>query len=245
MRSIYIAITIVAAIALITGFVIIKRKTTARWTYSTYNDEMYRANPLVRDVSQWYMGQWADRDGDKVVITEDELIFMEKGRPAERTKLTVFGSTVIATIRGYGRFTLVQSSMLLRAKIYSGDGRFRYSKTFFFDGNGTYEPSEQRALTDPDLEASEEGRKRRYTISDMYNICSDRLLTDEDIKHFTKKELRIVRNQIYAKHGYIFKSKDLQEYFSQFYWYSPTSRDVARQLTKTETANVAFIKARE
>lgn len=215
----------------------------------TYNDEMYRANPLVRNVSQWYMGQWADRDGDKVVITEDELIFMEKGRPAERTELTVSGSTVSATIRGYGGFTLVQSSMLLRAKIYSGDGRLKYSKTMFFDGNGTYVPSDiQSDDQEPDLEASEaseEGRESRYTISDMYNICSDRLLTDEDIKHFTKKELRIIRNQIYAKYGYIFKSQDLQEYFKQQDWYSPKYTDVSSRLTETELANVAFIKARE
>ena len=38
MRSIYTAVTIVAAIALITGIVIIKRKTTAIWTDSSSCD---------------------------------------------------------------------------------------------------------------------------------------------------------------------------------------------------------------
>lgn len=38
---------------------------------------------------------------------------------------------------------------------------------------------------------------------------------------FNKEDLRILRNYVYAQHGYTFKSKDLQNYFSQFEWYLP------------------------
>ena len=41
------------------------------------------------------------------------------------------------------------------------------------------------------------------------------------VKDFSKEDLRILRNTIYAKYGYTFKSKDLIEIFAQTDWYSP------------------------
>jgi YARHG domain-containing protein len=38
---------------------------------------------------------------------------------------------------------------------------------------------------------------------------------------YSKVELRILRNTIYAQYGYDFNSPDLKEYFSQFAWYMP------------------------
>lgn len=79
-----------------------------------------------------------------------------------------------------------------------------------FDGNGTYVSSDiQSEDQEPEFEeseASEEGRERRYTISDMYNICSDRLLTDEDIKHFTQKRTQDCQ-RIITKKNYICETK--------------------------------------
>jgi hypothetical protein len=38
------------------------------------------------------------------------------------------------------------------------------------------------------------------------------------------KELRILRNEIYAKHGRIFESKDLRDYFGKCTWYHPSKK---------------------
>ena len=38
---------------------------------------------------------------------------------------------------------------------------------------------------------------------------------------YTKEELRLMRNTIYAQYGYDFNSPDLKEYFGQFEWYIP------------------------
>lgn len=37
----------------------------------------------------------------------------------------------------------------------------------------------------------------------------------------SKSDLRLLRNIIYAKHGYVFKSEDLSRIFDAFYWYEP------------------------
>lgn len=43
----------------------------------------------------------------------------------------------------------------------------------------------------------------------------------EDLAERTKEELRWIRNYLFAKYGYVFKSKDLQTFFEQCNWYIP------------------------
>lgn len=74
-------------------------------------------------------------------------------------------------------------------------------------------------------------------------VCNTRL-TDADINGMPKSELRILRNTIYARHGYIFKSADLREYFSKFGWYVP-SVSVVDDLSDIEQHNVALIQRHE
>lgn len=48
-----------------------------------------------------------------------------------------------------------------------------------------------------------------------------RLLTRAEVEAHTKEELRLARNEIFARHGMIFGG-DLEEYFSSKSWYQPT-----------------------
>jgi hypothetical protein len=79
-----------------------------------------------------------------------------------------------------------------------------------------------------------------------YHITSSRLLTEEDIKGFSKSDLKIMRNEIFARHGYIFRDPMLQEYFSQMPWYTPQQADISQiALSSVEENNVLFIKRYE
>jgi YARHG domain len=72
---------------------------------------------------------------------------------------------------------------------------------------------------------------------------ASRRLVAADLEGFSPAMLRIARNEIFARHGYIFKSEDLRRYFGEQPWYGERSRDVS--LNAIESANVEFIKARE
>lgn len=72
---------------------------------------------------------------------------------------------------------------------------------------------------------------------------SERLLTPADIANFGLLELRIARNEIFARHGFRFKDPRLARHFGQFDWYRPTSDNV--QLSATEKANVSLLKSAE
>ena len=51
-------------------------------------------------------------------------------------------------------------------------------------------------------------------IFPSYFYFNRELISKEDLFWYTKPQLRLIRNTIYALHGYSFKSKDLQEFFS-------------------------------
>lgn len=51
---------------------------------------------------------------------------------------------------------------------------------------------------------------------------SARYVTYADLDRLTEWQIRIARNEIYARHGRMFKSEDLQQYFGSTSWYYPT-----------------------
>ncbi|MFN0201157.1 MAG: YARHG domain-containing protein [Bacteroidia bacterium] len=78
-----------------------------------------------------------------------------------------------------------------------------------------------------------------------YPETSEKLLAEADVENLLKQELRIMRNEIYARHGYSFKMKDMRSYFDQQDWYIPTTTDVRDALTEVEEKNVALLKRYE
>lgn len=69
--------------------------------------------------------------------------------------------------------------------------------------------------------------------------------TDLDARGYTKADYRILRNAIFARHGYVFKSADLTEYFNSFSWYEPRYSDVTSMLSTIEQANVQTLQRLE
>ncbi len=72
---------------------------------------------------------------------------------------------------------------------------------------------------------------------------SERLLAPAELEPLTRAQLRLARNEIYARHGRIFDSADLQDYFARQAWYRPVAREVS--LTRIERANVTLIQSVE
>jgi hypothetical protein len=78
---------------------------------------------------------------------------------------------------------------------------------------------------------------------DLYD--SIRTFHDLDIAVLSKKDLRLLRNAIYARRGLIFKSRDLQDWFSRFPWYKPEYASVDDKLTWNDKANISMIQTYE
>ncbi len=61
----------------------------------------------------------------------------------------------------------------------------------------------------------------KYLLSFPVFDWNDKDYPDIEYQHLSKTDLRYLRNLIYAKHGYRFKSKDLQNIYENFSWYKP------------------------
>lgn len=66
-------------------------------------------------------------------------------------------------------------------------------------------------------------------------------LTESDLAGLSKQEVGLIRNEIYARKGYIFKSESYKSYFSSKDWYKPTTESTDLPMNSTETYNINFI----
>ena len=86
-------------------------------------------------------------------------------------------------------------------------------------------------------EVEGENTEGEYILS----ISKERKLRESDILGFDGVTLRLARNEIFARHGYVFKTPEMSEYFKSKSWYSPDP-NYKGDLNDIERYNVNFIK---
>ncbi|MEM7373315.1 MAG: YARHG domain-containing protein [Bacteroidota bacterium] len=73
------------------------------------------------------------------------------------------------------------------------------------------------------------------------NPPTARLYTEDELSGLSEQELRIKRNDIFARHGYMFRSEDLQAHYSKQNWYRPSLENVDNLLTTQDKQNIQLI----
>ena len=81
-----------------------------------------------------------------------------------------------------------------------------------------------------------------HHIPGLYPEASTRQLTTADLSPLSKWQLKIMRNEIFARHGYIFKTQVMKKYFHATPWYHPQFDDVSHLLTPIERYNIKLIQ---
>lgn len=90
--------------------------------------------------------------------------------------------------------------------------------------------------------------KEQSDSDDILPDSSSRILTDSEVKNLTKDQLRLARNEIYARHGRRFDDVELQDYFNSKSWYSGTIAPddfTEEMLSEIEKKNIELIKKYE
>ena len=162
------------------------------------------------------------------------------------------------------KWPLAKTDKLL---FYTTDGKFYYNN----DGYPTYLGNGRLSdivygVGDPPRIINEKKEETWYDKTEFYHLLiedfyehrlkmsgshsreelwalEDFILTGEKI--YTKEELRILRNTIYAKYGYIFKSRDLTYIFSKSEWYKPQFDNgdfIKEKMNKTEECYLELIR---
>lgn len=113
-------------------------------------------------------------------------------------------------------------------------------------GGGYYDFSKSRDT----IVKAENDSSYTYTQK-LYRVASEAVVTinastkelkEADLKNLKKLDLEIIRNTIYARHGFTFGKKSVRQFFDFVEWYVPISDNVESQLTPLEVKNIALLK---
>ena len=136
-----------------------------------------------------------------------------------------------------------------------------YKKDFKYDPNVMlpegesyidYQNPKEEQVTSSEDELEDSESKEAYSyVATVYRAASESILTinsstkklkESDLKNLKKIDLEILRNTIFARHGFSFKTKTVRQFFDSVEWYIPVSTNVDNQLTAIEKENVAILK---
>ncbi len=71
--------------------------------------------------------------------------------------------------------------------------------------------------------------------------ASKDLLPVKFVENLKKGDIFILRNSIFARHGFAFPNPQLAAFFGEFDWYVPVHEDVSGMLTDTELRNIELL----
>ena len=109
--------------------------------------------------------------------------------------------------------------------------------------NGSWKPNNTKK---PVKEYSLQRKKFEYKadVGD-FPQSSQRLLKAKDVENMMKEDLEFMRNEIFARHGFCFKKKNLRQEFEMQDWYVPNTIDIKGFLTDIEKKNIELIRRYE
>ncbi|MFN0278728.1 MAG: YARHG domain-containing protein [Pyrinomonadaceae bacterium] len=232
--------------------------TGAELTILTAEIEAIHGKTFSEEWLQKYFDEryWYKRNTvyDPVVLTETERKNIERLiAEKEKNRKTAISigdmdnfQTVLLTEDKLARLSLLELR-ILREEFYARRGKKFDAPGIrdYFNWRDWYKPvKNQKAIKlnaieqkNVDLLASYEAKIREW--------FSTNLVTDDTLGSLFAEDLRVLRNEIYARRGRIFKDKTLQKYFESQSWYKANPEFLDEQLNEIETQNLAKIKEAE
>jgi hypothetical protein len=145
---------------------------------------------------------------------------------------------------------------VLRAEVEAIHGK-RFSEAWlqqYFDERYWYKPSDKydpkslSALEQKNLETIEAAQKKSRKLAlapgDM-ELFENKLISEQMLHGLSLNELRLLRNEVYARHGRQFKAEWLSQYFYNQLWYRPDENFKDEELSGPDKTNVETIVAYE
>ncbi len=153
-------------------------------------------------------------------VVGDQIEQRELEKPMEKN---ITSNSETKTMKPWQIISIVVVTTVLAASIFT---------VFWINSNESDETKTPIGMADEETEiyivdeasgaAVETGSSEVQRTNDyIVPASASRGLRQADILHLTAGELRLARNEIFARHGYIFDSEDLQQYFQQQEWYTP------------------------
>ncbi len=136
---------------------------------------------------------------------------------------------------------------LLRNEIYARHGRIFKTMWIeqYFGGQSWYEPNEN--FKDEEISGSDKTNIETIVAYEnkLHDQISKRPITRALLNGLFVEDVRKMRDEIYARHGKVFKDQWTQKYFASFDWYKANPNYNDASLSPVEKGNLAVIIAYE
>jgi hypothetical protein len=123
-----------------------------------------------------------------------------------------------------------------------------FDERYWYKASDKYDPKSLSAIEQKNLAsitlAQKRSRKVALAPGDM-ELFENRLISAQMLHGLSLYELRLLRNEVYARHGRAFQAPWLAQYFFSQPWYQPDDNFKDEQVTGSEKTNVETIVAYE
>ena len=172
---------------------------------------------------------------------------------AQQKNTTIAGVQNRTTEQNNWSSNQVQSNIVNNSDAYVEEDREEDEQEDYDTDDSDTDTDEDYDTDDSDTDTDEDYDVEDYDTDDdeeeyILPYSDSCYLSEEDIEGLSAKELRLARNEIYARHGRKFKDKTLQKYFDGKSWYEGEYEPDEFQetwLSLLERKNAAFLLAKE
>lgn len=123
-----------------------------------------------------------------------------------------------------------------------------FEERYWYKASDKYDPKSLTALEQKNLDtiaaAQKKSRKVALAPGDM-ELFEDKLIAAPMLRGLSLNELRLLRNEIYARHGRQFQAPWLSQYFFSQPWYQPSDDFKDEDVSGSNKTNVETIVAYE
>ncbi|WP_343524727.1 YARHG domain-containing protein [Pedobacter sp.] len=198
------------------------------------------AQSVVSGNSRPLLGKLSD-DGGKISFVLDEP---GTEKYDGKFEITLVGDTLIGKWNAY------------KTELKWPERQFKLIKKAFAYNANLMLPSESSYVDWSDhkmikrVDTAEDGKIDTLEANPFYRSASDQIfklnasttvLKEEDVKNLRKLDLQIIKNTIFARHGYAFKKQTFRNFFDPVAWYVPVKSNVDHDLTPIENKNIKLL----
>ena len=119
-----------------------------------------------------------------------------------------------------------------------------FEERYWYFPSDKYDAKKLTAIERKNLEILRGAQKRQRKVAllpgDM-QFFESRTITEQMLHGLSLHELRLLRNEVYARHGRIFRAEWLQQYFFFQPWYNPDENFKDEELSGSDKLNVETI----
>ncbi len=119
-----------------------------------------------------------------------------------------------------------------------------FDERYWYRASDKYDAKKLTAVERKNLAMLNDAQKKQRKVAllpgDM-ELFENRTITEQALHGLSLHELRLLRNEVYARHGRMFRADWLQQYFYMQPWYTPDQNFKDESLSGTDQLNVETI----